>query len=101
MQHLNEHVIPVKTYFIVYLSLMVLLVVTVAVAFNNFGPFNLSIAMGVAVVKTVLIVLYFMHMKYSPKLIWLYAGAGFFWLFMLILLTMGDYLSRGWVPSIN
>ncbi len=101
MQHLNEHVISVKTYFIVYLSLMVLLVVTVAVAFNNFGPFNLSVAMGVAGVKTVLIVLYFMHMKYSPKLIWLYAGAGFFWLFMLILLTMGDYLSRGWVPSIN
>ncbi len=101
MQHLNEHVISVKTYFIVYLSLMVLLVVTVAVAFNNFGPFNLSIAMGIAVVKTVLIVLYFMHMKYSSKLIWLYAAAGFFWLFMLILLTMGDYLSRGWIPSIN
>lgn len=98
MQHLHEHVTPVKTYFIIYLSLMVLLVITVAVAFNDFGALNLSIAMGVAVVKTVLIVLYFMHVLHNSKLILVYAAAGFFWLFLFVLLTMGDYASRAWLP---
>ncbi len=99
MQHLHEHVIPVKTYFIVYLSLIVLLAMAVVVAFSNFGALNLPLALGIAVAKTVLIVLYFMHVRYSSKLIWVYAGAGFFWLFLFILLVMGDYVTRLWLPA--
>jgi cytochrome c oxidase subunit 4 len=58
-------------------------------------PFNIVIALAISVTKTVLIILYFMHIRYSTRLTWVYVGAGFFWLGILIILGMTDYLTRG------
>jgi cytochrome c oxidase subunit 4 len=93
-----EHpIIPLRTYFIVYLALLVLLVLTVVVGYVDLNGWEVLLALTIAVVKTLLVILYFMHVRYSDWLTWLFAGAGFLWLGILMVLTLSDYLSRGWV----
>lgn len=89
-----HHVVPQKIYLLVFATLLCLTLITVDVAFYNFGWLNLYIAMGIAATKAVVIVLYFMHVKYSARLIWIFAIAGLFWLMILFALTLGDYLTR-------
>jgi cytochrome c oxidase subunit 4 len=89
----------VRTYLIIFAALMVLLVVTVAVAFVHLGPLNIFIAMGIASIKAVLVILYFMHVKYSSKLTMVFASAAFFWLIVLFGLTFGDYVTRPWLQN--
>ena len=84
-----------KTYYAVFAALLVLLVATVAASEVDLGPWNFLVATTIASAKALLIVLYFMHVRYSQPLIWLVAGAGFFWLGILFALTMNDYLTRG------
>jgi cytochrome c oxidase subunit 4 len=81
---------------------MVLLVITLAAAAIDLGPWNIVIAMTIAVVKAALVVLYFMHVRYSSSLVQFFAGATFFWLLILFVLTLSDYFSRNWaaVPQI-
>lgn len=98
-QRVNEHITPVKTYLTIYAALIILLVVTVGVSFVNLGVLSLPTALAIAAIKTVLIILYFMHVKYSSKLTWVYVGAGFFWLILLFALALGDYITRTWLPS--
>ena len=93
----NHHIVPVKTYLAVFAGLVVLLILTVVVAFFHFGPFNKVIALVIAISKAVLIVAFFMHLRYSPRLTWIFAGLGFFGLTILLILSMGDYLARGGV----
>lgn len=97
---MSEHVVPVKVYINVFLALMALLVLTVAVAYIDFGLFADVVAMTVASAKALLIILYFMHVRYSSKLVVLFAASGFFWLLILVLLTLSDFLTRvdveGW-----
>jgi len=81
---------------VVFVLLLMLLVATIAIARIDLGGANLPIAALIAAAKTLLIVLYFMHVRYSPRLIWLVAGGGFVWLGILIGLSLGDYLTRGW-----
>ncbi|MNL83653.1 hypothetical protein D3C87_2113640 [compost metagenome] len=57
------------------------------------------VALAIALGKAVLIVAFFMELRYSRSLPRLVAGAGLYWLFILFSLTLGDYLSRGWLPS--
>jgi cytochrome c oxidase subunit IV len=95
----HEHVTPLSVYFGIFGALMVLTIITVAVAWVNLGSLNILVALGVAVIKASLVVLYFMHVKYSSKLTWMVVGAGVFWLFILLSITMADYLTRGWMPS--
>ncbi|MBI4472623.1 MAG: cytochrome C oxidase subunit IV family protein [Acidobacteria bacterium] len=92
---MSEHIVPTRIYYGVFAALMVLLVVTVGVAYVHLGYFNVVAAMTIAVIKAVLIILYFMHVRYSPRLIWIFVGAGFFWLGILFVLTANDYLTRG------
>jgi cytochrome c oxidase subunit IV len=93
-----EHpIIPPRTYFIVYLALLVLLVLTVAVAYVHLDGWSVVLALTIAIIKALLVILYFMHVRYSDWLTWLFAGAGFLWLGILLVLTISDYLSRGWV----
>jgi len=80
----------------VFAVLIVLLVVTVVAAQFNLGVFNIVIALTIAIFKALLIILYFMHVRYSTRLAWVFAGAGFVWLAILIGLTLNDYASRGW-----
>ena len=90
-----SHVIPRKTYYLIFALLVVLTLVTTEVAFFNFGLMNPVIALTIAVVKATFVVLYFMHMRYSSRLAMIFGGAGIFWLGILLVLTMSDYLARG------
>jgi cytochrome c oxidase subunit IV len=98
MGPLMEHpIIPPRTYFIIYVLLLVLLVLTVAVAYVHLNGWSVVLALTIAIIKALLVILYFMHVRYSDWLTWLFAGAGFLWLGILLVLTISDYLSRGWV----
>ncbi|HNR31250.1 MAG TPA: cytochrome C oxidase subunit IV family protein [Candidatus Hydrogenedentes bacterium] len=93
----EHHIVTPATYLKVLIALAVLMVLTIAAAEVHFGePFNLMIALAIAVTKAVLIVLFFMHVKYSSHLTWVFVGAGFFWFIIMVALTTADYLSRGW-----
>ena len=89
------HVAPKSLYYSIFGALMVLTVVTVAVATINLGLLNFPVAIGIAITKATLVILFFMHAKYSSKLTKLFVGTAFFFLAILLGLTMTDYLSRG------
>lgn len=99
--------ISVRTYFMVFTGLMILMILTVAAwAVEKYvipgvmpGWLAVTIAMSIAVAKTALIVTYFMHVKVSSKLTQIFSVSAFVWLAILIIITMGDYLARGWPPS--
>lgn len=88
-------VVSRKTYLAIFAVLVVLTLVTTEVAFFNFGLMNPVIALTIAVIKATVVVLYLMHMKYSSRLTMIVGGAGIFWLGILLVLTMSDYLARG------
>lgn len=98
-EHHTHHVVPVRTYALVFAALMILASLTVGAAFINLGPFNNLIALAIAVIKAALIVTFFMHLKYSSRLTWIVAGMGFFWLIIFFVITMGDYFARGTIPG--
>ena len=90
--------ISTKVYFIVFAALLALTGLTTAIAFVDLGRSgNIAVALTIAFVKAVLVMLYFMHLRYSSQLTKLFAGAGVFWLGIMIVLTLSDYISRGWV----
>ncbi len=93
---MSAHVVPWRVYLTVFAALALLTVITVQAAGHDFGPFNTLIALGIAVVKSTLVVLYFMHLRYSSRLTHLALFAGVVWLAILILLTISDYISRPW-----
>lgn len=87
----------IRVYLTVWATLMALLVVTVLAAIpRTLGGISTVIAMLIAATKAVLIVLYFMHVRYAHRTTWIFASAAFFWLLILLGLTFGDYLTRGW-----
>lgn len=89
-----------RTYYIVYAALLGLLTLTVVVALLDVGAaWGLTIALTIAVAKSLLVMLYFMHVRDSSRTTWLFAAAGFAWLLILFVLMMGDYLSRGWLTE--
>jgi len=94
---MSEHITPVRTYLVIFLALMVLTAITVAVAFMQLGPLNDIVAMGIAVTKACLVILYFMHVRQSSQLTKVVVLAGFLWLLFLIGFTMSDYLTRGMI----
>jgi cytochrome c oxidase subunit 4 len=95
----ESHIVPVKTYLYTFVALLFLAGLTTAVAFVDLGRFNTVIAMAIALVKMILVLLIFMHLRYSAKLVRVVFIAGFFWLALLIGLTMTDYGSRSWIPD--
>jgi cytochrome c oxidase subunit IV len=88
-----EHPQP-RVYYVVFAALMVLLIATLVVAEINVGRAAFFVAALIATVKAALIVLYFMHVRYSQPLTWIVALAGFFWLAILFVLTLSDYVTR-------
>jgi len=105
-----------RTYATIYAALMLLLAATVAVAYVDLGRFvpgaareggasitalNAAAALAIAFSKAILVVLFFMHVRYSSRLIWLVAGGGFVWLAILIGLTLSDYLTRDWLTPLR
>jgi cytochrome c oxidase subunit 4 len=91
---MSHVVIPQRVYYLVFVTLILLTLVTVDVAFYNFGILNITIAMLIATVKATIVAMYFMHLRYNPKLTWLFAGAGLLWLFIMFVLTIADYITR-------
>jgi cytochrome c oxidase subunit 4 len=92
----GHHVLPLSVYWAVFIALIVGTIVTVWSATIDLGALNVVVALIIASVKAALVILYFMHVKYSSKLVWVFAASGFFWVMMMILFTMQDFVSRGW-----
>ena len=85
---------PVSFYVKITVALMALLALTVGAAYIELGPLNTVVAMLISITKAILILLFFMHLRWAQPLLWIFAGAGFFWLGILILLAMSDYATR-------
>lgn len=93
--------VSTKTYFLIWASLMVLLFLTWGVAQFDLGIANTIAALLIAVVKMLLVILFFMHIRYNTRITWLFAAAGFVWFIIMVSLTMTDYLTRGRVRPYN
>jgi len=91
---MSYSIVPTRIYLTVFVALMALLGLTLAVAYVDLGEFNLAAAMTIAVAKAALIVTFFMHLRHGRKLTWVFAGAGFFWLAIMLVLVMTDYATR-------
>ncbi len=96
---MSQHIVPVRSYVLVFLALMGLTALTVGVAFINLGSMNTLIALVIAATKMLLVMLIFMHVKYSSRLTKLAILAAFFWLALLLTFTMSDYFTRHWTPT--
>ena len=96
---MSGHVSPKSIYFVIFSALMVFTAITVGVAFVNLGPFNFPVAIAIALTKATLVILFFMHVKYSSRMTKLIIGTGLFFLFVLFTLTLTDYISRGWLTA--
>ena len=94
LQTSDSHIVPKRTYYSIYVILLVCTYLTWQVAFFNLGVLNTVAALTIAVFKAVLVVLFFMHVRYSTRLTWVVAIGSAFWLGILLTLTFGDYLTR-------
>jgi cytochrome c oxidase subunit IV len=92
----SEYIVPKSVYYVIFAILMAGTAITVAVAFVDLGPFNIVVALTIAVIKAALVVLFFMHVRYGTRLTWAVVLGGVFWLGILLALTFSDYLTRAW-----
>ena len=95
---MHEHITSVKTYVTVFAALLILTLTTVLVSFLELGPWNIVVALVIAFTKASMVVLIFMHIKWSRPLTKLFAVGALAWLVLLIGFTLSDYHSRGWLP---
>jgi cytochrome c oxidase subunit 4 len=93
---MSDHILPKRIYYTIFAILMFCTYLTVQIAFLDLGALNVVAALTIAVFKAALVVLFFMHVKYSTRLTWAVVVGSIFWLGILIALTMGDYLTRAW-----
>lgn len=92
---MSGHVSPKGVYYAIFTTLMVLTGVTVGVAYVDLGAFNPVVALGIAIFKATLVILYFMHVKYSSRLTKLTVATALFFLVILLGETLMDYATRG------
>ena len=92
-----EHVVPVTIYVAVFVTLLIMTAATTVISGIDLGPWNTVVALGIAVFKASLVVLFFMHAKYSPRLTHMVILAGIFWFALLLLITFSDFATRGWL----
>jgi len=97
---MSEQATSPKTYVAVFVALLVMTGITTAVSGIDLGPWNTVVALGIAVFKASLVVLFFMHVKDSPRLTATVIVGGLFWLLILLALTFSDFATRGWLPSL-
>lgn len=94
---MSEHIASAKLYIGVWAALMCLTAITAAVSWIELGPFNIVVALAIATCKMLLVALFFMGVKYiNQKMTVVVIMAGLFWLFILLALSMTDYVSRPW-----
>ncbi len=93
---MSEHIVSVRVYITIFLVLVVGTILTVAAAFADFpGRLNTIVALTIATTKATFVVLYFMHVRYSTRLVWVIVGSALFWLAIMFAFTFSDYLTRG------
>lgn len=95
-EHVAHHIVSPAVYGMIFGVLMLGTLLTVGASMVNLGPLNAPIAIGIAVTKAVFVVLFFMHVKYSSKLVKLTVSAGFFTFVVLCMMSLLDYVSRAW-----
>ena len=97
---MSEHIVPIRVYIMIFLVLMVGTALTVAAAFVDF-PWRLNtiVALTIATVKATFVVLYFMHVRYSTRLVWVIVAAALFWMAILFAFTFSDYFTRDWLST--
>ena len=92
----SKHVVSIGLYAAVFASLVALTLITTGVAFIDLGgDLNSIVALAIAAAKALLVILFFMHVRYSSRLTWVFVGAGFFWLAIMMALSFSDFLTRG------
>jgi cytochrome c oxidase subunit IV len=96
---MSGHVAPKSLYYLVFAALMVGTGLTVLVAFYDLGFMNNVMMLSIAVAKALLVILFFMHVRWSSRLTWVVAASGFFWLLIMFSITLSDYMSRGWMTG--
>jgi cytochrome c oxidase subunit 4 len=95
---MSAHIVSLKVYVTIFLALMVGTALTVWAGLHDFpGNLNVIIALTIAVTKATLVVLYFMHVRYSSRLIWVVFTSALFWLAILFVFTLSDYWTRDWL----
>jgi len=94
--HHEQHIVGPKVYLTIFGALLAFTAITVAASYLELYVFNAVVALAIACIKAVLVVLFFMHVKYSSRLTKLTVAAGVFTFFVLITMTMTDYISRAW-----
>jgi len=92
----HNHIVPTKIYYTIFAVLMFCTLLTVLIAYMDLGPLNAIAALGIATFKATIVVLFFMHVKYSSRLTWAVVLGSVFWFGILISITMADYLTRAW-----
>ncbi len=98
---MSDHIVRPRLYVGIFVTLIILTFVTAGVSFIDLHAFNTVVALTIAVVKATLVVLFFMHLKYSTRLTWVVAASGFVWMAILFSLTLSDYLSRSWILPVQ
>lgn len=96
---MSGHVAPKSLYYLIFGALMIGTILTVLVAKFDLGPLNNVVMLTVACAKALLVVLFFMHVRWSTRLTWIVAASGFVWLLIMFGLTLSDYLTRGWIEG--
>jgi cytochrome c oxidase subunit IV len=94
--HHAEHIVSPGVYGVIFATLLILTAITVGASYAELGQFNVVVALANACIKAVLVILFFMHVKYSSRLTKLTVAAGFFTFFVLITMALTDYISRAW-----
>jgi cytochrome c oxidase subunit IV len=89
---------PARLYWGNCVALMALLALSWSVGYVNLGMFNVIVALAIAIIKALLVVLFFMHIKGGSRILHLAASIGVIWLLIMLALTLSDYFTRGWVP---
>ena len=92
---IEHHGPSLQLYVGIFVCLLVGTALTVYAATKDMGPMNNVVMLGIAGAKAMLVILYFMHVRYSPRLVWVLAGSGFAWLAILVAFTIADYMTRG------
>lgn len=93
---MSQHVVQPRIYYTIFAILMLCTALTVVIAFFDLGPLNAVAALVIAMFKATLVVMFFMHVKYGPRLTWAVVIGSVYWLGILLTLTLSDYLTRAW-----
>ena|SRR6185437_4717797 len=96
-EHSESHIVPVKTYVLVFLTLILMTWVTAYVSTVDLGRLNVFVALSIAIFKASLVILFFMHVKYGSRLTKFIVLAGLYWLILLLFIAMVDLWTRGWM----